>query len=175
MVGAADHAWFLARLDGVGYGFLIPVFFVVSGHGHRRRRAGRTGSGVTLFVFASILLVRGGSVYAIFRHLGRRSRLTLAALQRHRSADHRRGDDGGGGVGSDDASEGQSIVVAAGMLTVVCSSRCSPWRCIAPDDPRRDSGAGRRRSRPRRVAEDRGFEPLRAFTQPAFQASAIGH
>ena len=25
------------------------------------------------------------------------------------------------------------------------------------------------------VAEDRGFEPLRAFTQPAFQASAIGH
>ena len=26
-------AWFLARLDGVGYGFLIPVFFVVSGMG----------------------------------------------------------------------------------------------------------------------------------------------
>ena len=26
-----------------------------------------------------------------------------------------------------------------------------------------------------RVAEDRGFEPLRALTQPAFQASAIGH
>ena len=25
------------------------------------------------------------------------------------------------------------------------------------------------------VAEDRGFEPLRALTQPAFQASAIGH
>src|SRR5690606_29554309 len=25
------------------------------------------------------------------------------------------------------------------------------------------------------VAEDRGFEPLRAFTQPAFQASALGH
>ena len=24
-------------------------------------------------------------------------------------------------------------------------------------------------------AEDRGFEPLRALTQPAFQASAIGH
>jgi len=25
------------------------------------------------------------------------------------------------------------------------------------------------------AAEDRGFEPLRAFTQLAFQASAIGH
>src|SRR5699024_5612077 len=25
------------------------------------------------------------------------------------------------------------------------------------------------------AAEDRGFEPLRALTQPAFQASAIGH
>ncbi len=25
------------------------------------------------------------------------------------------------------------------------------------------------------LAEDRGFEPLRALTQPAFQASAIGH
>lgn len=27
----------------------------------------------------------------------------------------------------------------------------------------------------RLMAEDRGFEPLRACTQPAFQASAIGH
>lgn len=26
-----------------------------------------------------------------------------------------------------------------------------------------------------RLAEDRGFEPLRAFTQHAFQACAIGH
>src|SRR3954467_14032576 len=26
-----------------------------------------------------------------------------------------------------------------------------------------------------RVAEDRGFEPLRAFTQHAFQACALGH
>jgi hypothetical protein len=26
-----------------------------------------------------------------------------------------------------------------------------------------------------KLAEDRGFEPLRACTQPAFQASAIGH
>ena len=52
--------------------------------------------GVTLFVCISILLVRGGSVYAKFRHLGQRSRLTLGENQRHRSADHRRRDDGRG-------------------------------------------------------------------------------
>ena len=34
---------------------------------------------------------------------------------------------------------------------------------------------GRMRARIIDVAEDRGFEPLRALTQPAFQASAIGH
>ena len=28
-----DHERFLTRLDGIGYGFLIPVFFVVSGMG----------------------------------------------------------------------------------------------------------------------------------------------
>ena len=113
-----DHAWFLAKLDGVGYGFLIPVFFVVSGMGidagvllHR--------FGVTLFVFASILLIRGGSVWAVFRHLERRTRLTLGLFsatglpiivavttvavesgQMH--------------------NEERSIVVAAGMLTVLC-------------------------------------------------------
>ncbi len=30
-------------------------------------------------------------------------------------------------------------------------------------------------SLPHFVAEDRGFEPLRAFTQHAFQACALGH
>ncbi len=114
----ADHAWLLARLDGVGYGFLIPVFFVVSGMG--------IDAGVlvdrlwvTLFVFASILLVRGGSVYAVFRHLGRRSRLTLGLFSATGlpiivavttvavEAGHM-------------GHEEQSIVVAAGMLTVVC-------------------------------------------------------
>ena len=113
----ADHSWFLARLDGVGYGFLIPVFFVVSGMGidagvllHRL--------GVTLFVFASILLVRGGSVYAMFRHLGQRSRLTLAVFSAT-------------GLpiivavttvaveSGQMTQQGQSIVVAAGMLTVL--------------------------------------------------------
>jgi Kef-type K+ transport system membrane component KefB len=118
MLLPADHGWFLARLDAVGYGFLIPVFFVVSGMGidagvlvHRLA--------VTLFVFAGILLVRGGSVYAVFRHLDRRPRLTLGLFSATglpiivavttvavSSGQMPR--------------EEQSIVVAAGMLTVLC-------------------------------------------------------
>jgi Kef-type K+ transport system membrane component KefB len=113
-----DHGWFLARLDAVGYGFLIPVFFVVSGMG--------IDAGVlvdrlalTLFVFASILLVRGGSVYAVFRHLDRRPRLTLGLFSAT-------------GLpiivavttvavaSGNMPQEEQSIVVAAGMLTVLC-------------------------------------------------------
>jgi Kef-type K+ transport system membrane component KefB len=113
-----DHAWFLAKLDGVGYGFLIPVFFVVSGTGidagvllHRL--------GVTLFVFASILLIRGGSVWVVFRHLERRPRLTLGLFSAT-------------GLpiivavttvaveSGQMTQEGQSIVVATGMLTVLC-------------------------------------------------------
>src|SRR4051812_42968117 len=39
--------------------------------------------------------------------------------------------------------------------------------------PGRTSGAGA--GVLLKLAEDRGFEPLRALTQPAFQASAIGH
>jgi Kef-type K+ transport system membrane component KefB len=113
-----DHGWFLARLDAVGYGFLIPVFFVVSGMG--------IDAGVlvdrlalTLFVFASILMVRGGSVYAVFRHLDRRPRLTLGLFSAT-------------GLpiivavttvavaSGNMPQEEQSIVVAAGMLTVLC-------------------------------------------------------
>jgi Kef-type K+ transport system membrane component KefB len=111
------HEGFLTRLDGIGYGFLIPVFFVVSGMGidpdvllHK--------PGTVLVVFVSILLVRGGPVYLLFRHLPSRERLQLslfsatglpiivavttvavAAGQMSR--------------------QGQSIVVMAGMLTVL--------------------------------------------------------
>jgi len=139
-----DHAWFLARLDGVGYGFLIPVFFVVSGMGID---AGvlLDRLGVTLFVFASILLIRGGSVYAMFRHVERRSRLTLAIFSATGlpiivavttvavEAGH---------MGHQE----QSIVVGAGMLTVLClpvlalalhrpDTGVEPERGLAPDTP----------------------------------------
>jgi Kef-type K+ transport system membrane component KefB len=118
MLLPTDHGWFLARLDAVGYGFLIPVFFVVSGMGID---AGVLVDrlAVTLCVFAGILLVRGGSVYAVFRHLDRRPRLTLGLFSATglpiivavttvavSSGQMPR--------------EEQSIVVAAGMLTVLC-------------------------------------------------------
>jgi Kef-type K+ transport system membrane component KefB len=117
MLLPTDHAAISARLDGIGYGFLIPVFFVVSGMGidpveilHR--------PGTVLFVFGSILLLRGGPVYLIFGHLGRRMRLQLGLFS---------------ATGlpiivavttvAVDAGQlthaGQSIVVGAGMLTVL--------------------------------------------------------
>ena len=135
----ADHGWLLAKLDGVGYGFLIPVFFVVSGMGiDADVLVDRFG--VTLFVFVSILLIRGGSVYAMFRHLDSRSRLTLGlfsatglpiivavttvAVE-------------SGHMGREE----QSIVVAAGMLTVLCL----PVLALGlhrPDDPTGPSPGG---------------------------------
>jgi Kef-type K+ transport system membrane component KefB len=117
MLLPADHTAISARLDGIGYGFLIPVFFVVSGMGidpvellHH--------PGTVLFVFVSILLLRGGPVYLMFRHLGRRLRLQLGLFS---------------ATGlpiivavttvAVDSGEmthvGQSIVVGAGMLTVL--------------------------------------------------------
>jgi Kef-type K+ transport system membrane component KefB len=112
-----EPEWIMSRLDGIGYGFLIPVFFVVSGMGidaevllHKL--------GTVIFMFVSILLVRGGPVFALFGHLGGRERLqlglfsatglpilvavTTVAVQAGQMT-----------------LQGQSIVVAAGMLTVL--------------------------------------------------------
>jgi Kef-type K+ transport system membrane component KefB len=112
-----DHEEFLTRLDGVGYGFLIPVFFVVSGMGIDPSVFVEK-PGTVLFVFVSILLVRGGPVYLLFGHLPGRERLQLALFSAT------------GlpiivavttvAVASGQMShQGQSIVVAAGMLTVL--------------------------------------------------------
>ena len=112
-----DHAWIMARLDGLGFGLLIPVFFVVSGMGidpavllHKL--------GTVVFVFVSILLVRGLPVWFLFGHLPRRERyqlglftstglpiivaVTTVAVESGQMSH-----------------QGQSIVVAAGMLTVL--------------------------------------------------------
>jgi Kef-type K+ transport system membrane component KefB len=112
-----DQEELSSRLDGVGYGFLIPVFFVVSGMGIDPAVFVER-PGTVLFVFASILLVRGGPVYLLNRHLPGRERLQLslfsatglpiivavtAVAVASGQMSHR----------------GQSIVVAAGMLTVL--------------------------------------------------------
>lgn len=112
-----DPEELLARLDGVGYGLLIPVFFVVSGMGIDPV-VFVAKPGTVLFVFVSILLVRGGPVYLLFRHLPGRERVQLALFSAT------------GlpiivavttvAVASGQMShQGQSIVVAAGMLTVL--------------------------------------------------------
>jgi len=112
-----DHEAIMARLDGIGYGLLIPVFFVVSGMGIDPAVL-RDRLGAVVVVFVSILLVRGVPVYLLFRHLGSRERLQLGLFSAT------------GlpiivavtavAVGAGQMSrEGQSIVVAGGMLTVL--------------------------------------------------------
>ncbi len=112
-----DHEEFLSRMDGLGYGFLIPVFFVVSGMGIDP--AVFVEKPVTvLFVFVSILLIRGGPMYRLNRHLPGRQRLQLGLF-------------GATGLpiivavttvavdSGQMSGQGQSIVVAADMLTVL--------------------------------------------------------
>jgi Kef-type K+ transport system membrane component KefB len=112
-----DHERFMARLDGIGFGLLIPVFFVTSGMAIDFR-AVVDAVGVAAAFFASILVVRGLPVLVAFRHLGRRGSVQLALFS---------------ATGlpiivavttiAVDAGlmkqSGQSVVVAAGMLTVL--------------------------------------------------------
>lgn len=112
-----DHEELLTRMDGLGYGFLIPVFFVVSGMAIDPAVFVER-SGTVLFVFVSILLIRGGPVYLLFRYLPGRERLQLALFSAT-------------GLpiivavttvavaAGQMSREGQSIAVAGGMLTVV--------------------------------------------------------
>ena len=67
-------------------------------------------------------------------------------------------------------------LLLAGALVGGCAA--APWVREAMSDgavARATAALARAEPAPRRSAEDRGFEPLRALTQPAFQASAIGH
>jgi Kef-type K+ transport system membrane component KefB len=112
-----DPGWIMARLDGIGYGLLIPVFFVVSGMGidaavllHK--------AGTVVFMFLSILVVRGGPVYLLFRHLATRQRLQLGLFSATGLPIIVAVTTVAVAAGQMTA-EGQSIVVAAGMLTVL--------------------------------------------------------
>ena len=116
LLPADAHEDFLTRLDGIGYGLLIPVFFVVSGMGIDP--AVLLHKPGTVLVFFSILLLRGGPVFLLNHHLPRRERLQLGlfsatglpiivavsavAVEAGQMTD-----------------QGQSIVVMAGMLTVL--------------------------------------------------------
>ena len=112
-----DHGWFKARLDGIGYGFLIPIFFVVSGMGIDYAVLIERWD-ITLVAFLSILVIRGVPVLLVFRHLPPRPRLQLGLFSAT-------------GLpiivavttvaveAGQMTAEGQSIAVAAGMLTVL--------------------------------------------------------
>src|SRR5699024_2325547 len=105
------------RLDGIGYGFLIPVFFVVSGMGIDLHVL-LDRAGVTVVMFVSILVVRGVPVVLLFRHLPTRQRVQLGLF----SATGLPIIVAVSTVAVDAGQmtlEGQSIVVAAGMLTVL--------------------------------------------------------
>jgi Kef-type K+ transport system membrane component KefB len=112
-----DPERFLMRLDGIGFGLLIPVFFVTSGMAIDFGAVIEDWPIAAAF-FVSILLVRGLPVLVAFRH---RSRLQVVQLSLFSCT----------GLPiivavttiAVDAGlmhqEGQSVVVAAGMLTVL--------------------------------------------------------
>ena len=79
----ASHPIFRAKLDGLGYGFLIPVFFVSSGVEFDLGALTRSPSalaGITLFLLA-LLIVRGAPAGLYARAVGRRGAVAAGFLQ----------------------------------------------------------------------------------------------
>jgi Kef-type K+ transport system membrane component KefB len=67
------------KLDAVGYGFFIPIYFIVSGMNLDILSIIEDPQRLLLF-FALLVLVRGGSVYIVHRSLPGRERRQLALL-----------------------------------------------------------------------------------------------
>jgi Kef-type K+ transport system membrane component KefB len=112
-----DHGFFLARLDGLAFGLFIPVFFVTSGMVVDIDVVVDRWS-VVLAVFALIVLVRGLPVLVVFRRHPGVSPLQVALL----SATGLPIIVAVTTVAVDAGlltTEGQSLVIAAGMLTVL--------------------------------------------------------
>jgi Kef-type K+ transport system membrane component KefB len=78
-----SHPQFRAKLDAIGYGFLIPVFFVTSGLQFDLKAL--TGSPSTLvrvpLFLAALLIVRGVPAALYVRTVGRRGAVVAAFLQ----------------------------------------------------------------------------------------------
>ncbi|WIY07600.1 cation:proton antiporter [Amycolatopsis mongoliensis] len=79
----ASHPRFRVELDAIGYGFLIPVFFVTSGL--RLDLGGLPADPVALarvpLFLAALLLTRGVPALLYTREFGRRRALAAALLQ----------------------------------------------------------------------------------------------
>jgi Kef-type K+ transport system membrane component KefB len=79
----ASHPVFRSKLDGLGYGFLIPVFFVSSGVEFDLGALTRSPSAVAripLFLFA-LLIARGAPAALYARAVGRRGAVAAGFLQ----------------------------------------------------------------------------------------------
>jgi Kef-type K+ transport system membrane component KefB len=81
--GATTHPQFRTKLDAVGYGFVVPVFFVASGL--RLDVEGLVGSPEALarvpVLLAVLLLVRGAPALLLLRTFGGRRTAAAALLQ----------------------------------------------------------------------------------------------
>ncbi|MGD9960168.1 cation:proton antiporter [Nocardioides sp.] len=112
-----DHATFMARLDGMAFGLLVPVFFVTSGMAIDYRVV-LDRWGTVLVLFAMIVLIRGLPVYLAFRDLPGREPVRVALFSATGLPIIVAVTTVAVTAGSMTI-EGQSLVVAAGMLTVL--------------------------------------------------------
>jgi len=74
LTGRAPHPQFQAKLDGIGFGFLVPVFFITTGVQFDARALASNPTaiaGIPLFL-AALLVVRGVPALAYARRLGNR-------------------------------------------------------------------------------------------------------
>ncbi len=112
-----EHETFMARLDGIAFGLLVPVFFVTSGMAIDFRVV-LDRWGTVLILFLLIVVVRGLPVLLFFRHLPHGEPLRLALFSATGLPIIVAVTTVAVKAGSLKV-EGQSLVVAAGMLTVL--------------------------------------------------------
>ncbi len=79
----ASHRHFRVKLQAVGYGFLVPVFFVSSGLGLDVRALASSPSGLLMVpvLLAALLVVRGVPALLLRREHGLRTSLAAGLLQ----------------------------------------------------------------------------------------------
>ncbi len=112
-----DHGPFMARLDGLAFGLLVPLFFVTSGMAIDYRVV-FDQVGLVMVLFAMIVVVRGLPVLVVFRHLPSPERQQLALFSATGLPIIVAVTTVAVEAGSM-TTDSQSLVVAAGMLTVL--------------------------------------------------------
>jgi Kef-type K+ transport system membrane component KefB len=81
--GITPHPLFKVKLDGIGFGFLIPIFFIATGIAFPLRALLNNGTAlaeVPLFLFA-LLVVRGVPALLYFRAIGWRRSIVAGLMQ----------------------------------------------------------------------------------------------